>query len=137
MFQSKKSSMKRSDIYGPGLLRAAPAGEESGVHRICLSSAPSADRSANPARAPGCNGLPECSLTSFRPGIVAELESLAPPSGISRAATSVFLPTLHVRASISSSQTTPEASLERLCSISRCLAAWKLLPNVSVGSCRL
>ncbi len=59
------------------------------MHRICLSSAPSGDRSANPARAPGCNGLPRVLLSLLSARNCSGAESLATPSGISRAATSV------------------------------------------------
>ncbi len=87
VLQSRKPSMKRSWRLrrtvegGPCWGRAGCTA----LHGVRLSSAPSGDRSANPARAPGRSGLPRVPLSVLS----AVAESLATPSGISRAATSV------------------------------------------------
>ncbi len=94
------------------------------LHGVRLSSAPSGDRSANPARVPGRSGLPRVPLS------VLSAESLATPSGISRAATSV----VSCRSSMSgfrSSSSKHTRSQSRETPLVDCLAAWKLLPNVS------
>ncbi len=50
---------------------------------------PSGDRSANPARVPGRSGLPRVHLSVLSARNRSGVESLATPSGITRAATSV------------------------------------------------
>ncbi len=88
VLQSRKPSMKRSWCLhrtvegGPCWGRAGCTA----LHGVRLSSAPSGDRSANPARAPG---LPRVPLSVLSAQKRSGAESLATPSGISRAATSV------------------------------------------------
>ncbi len=59
------------------------------LHGVRLSSAPSGDRPANPARVPGRSGLPRVPFSVLSARKRSGAESLATPSGISRAATSV------------------------------------------------
>ncbi len=91
VLQSRKPSMKwswrlrRTVEGGPCWGRAGCTA----LHGVRLSSAPSGDRSANPARAPGRSGLPRVPLSVLSARKRSGAESLATPSGISRAATSV------------------------------------------------
>ncbi len=91
VLQSRKPSMKRSWRLcrtvedGPCWGRAGCTA----LHGVRLSSAPSGNRSANPARAPGRSGLPWVPLSVLSARKHSGAESLATPSGISRAATSV------------------------------------------------
>ncbi len=91
VLQSRKPLMKRSWRLrrtvegGPCWGRAGCTA----LHGVRLSSAPSGDRSANPARAPGRSGLPRVPLSVLSAWKHSGAESLATPSGISRAATSV------------------------------------------------
>ncbi len=84
--------MKRSWHLRPRTVEGGPCWGRMGctaLHGVRLSSAPSGDRSANPARAPGCSGLPRLLLSVLSARNRSGAESLATPSGISRAATSV------------------------------------------------
>ncbi len=91
VLQSMKPSMKRSWRLrrtvegGPCWGRAGCTA----LHGVRLSSAPSGDRSANPARVPGRSGLPRVPFSVLSARKRSGAESLATPSGISRAATSV------------------------------------------------
>ncbi len=91
VLQSRRPSMKRfwrlrrTVEGGPCWGRAGCTA----LHGVHLSSAPSGDRSANPARAPGRSSLPRVPLSVLSARKRSRAESLATPSGISRAATSV------------------------------------------------
>ncbi len=91
VLQSRKPSMKwswrlrRTVEGGPYWGRAGCTA----LHGVRLSSAPSGDRSANPARVPGRSGLPRVPFSVLSARKRSGAESLATPSGISRAATSV------------------------------------------------
>ncbi len=58
------------------------------LHGVRLSSAPSGDRFANPASVPGRSGLQRVSLSVFSARRRSGAESLATPSGVSRASSS-------------------------------------------------
>ncbi len=111
VLQSRKSSMKRSWHLRPRTVEGGPCWGRVGctaLHGVRLSSAPSGDRSANPARAPGCSGLPRVLLSVLSARNCSRAESLATPSGISRdlqGSPGCFLPALRVRASIYQLQT--------------------------------
>ncbi len=111
------------------------------VHGVRLSSVPSGDRSANPATydVPGCSDLQRAhiSVSSARKRSGAEM--LATPSGVSRAASSAFscrsaIPGYQTSRSDYTRGQSPETG-----SLSRHLAVWEPLPNVSHGvlPCRL
>ncbi len=134
VLQSRKSSMKRSWCLRLRTVEGGPCWGRAGctaLHGVRLSSAPSGDRSANPARAPGCRGLPRVPLSVLSARKRSGAESLATPSGISQAATSVVPAGPPCQGIDLAAPNTPEASLERLAPLVDCLAAWKLLPNVS------
>ncbi len=66
MLQSRKSLMKRSWHLRPRTVEGGPCWGRVGctaLHGVRLSSVPSGDRSANPARAPGCSVLPRVLLS--------------------------------------------------------------------------
>ncbi len=91
VLQSRKPSMKRSWCLR-GTVEGGPCWGRAGctaLHGVRLSSAPSGDRPANPARVPGRSGLPRVPFSVLSARKRSGAESLATPSGISRAATSV------------------------------------------------
>ncbi len=91
VLQSRKPSMKRSWRLR-GTVEGGPCWGRAGctaLHGVRLSSAPSGDRPANPARVPGRSGLPRVPFSVLPARKRSGAESLATPSRISRAATSV------------------------------------------------
>ncbi len=94
---------------------------------------PSGDRSANPATygVPGRSDLQRAYIPVLPPGNVAELGCSPPLRGSLEQLVRLSPAGVPFQGTELAALITPEASLERLVPLVDCLAAWKLLPNVS------
>ncbi|KAL0175067.1 hypothetical protein M9458_031035, partial [Cirrhinus mrigala] len=124
-------------VLGPdnsGPLRAAPSGERQGAPHYSVSVSPLCPQEAVPLTLPVLQGA---AVSSERPpqflppGNAAELGSSPPRRGSLGPLVHVLPAGRPFQDTVLATQTTPEASLERLVPLVDHLAAWKLLPNVS------
>ncbi len=124
------------DAYGPGLMRAAPSGEERRSPQYTVPVSPQCPQEIGLLTLPrtvfqGAAISSERTSQFLPPGNVAELGCSPPLRGSLEQLARLSPAGLPFQGTEPAALITPEASLERLVPLVDCLAAWKLLQNVS------
>ncbi len=124
------------DAYGPGLMRAAPSGEERRSPQYAVPVSPQCPQEIGLLTLPrtvfqGAAISSERTSQFLPPGNVAELGCSPPLRGSLEQLVRLSPAGVPFQGTELAARITPEASLERLVPLVDCLAAWKLLPNVS------